>query len=91
MKELVELEEKILKYKGKTLPMIYCEGEERWFSDRYLAKLLGLSEKRSGIGASLLVWSRAGTCAVSGVENAAYYFSTYNAPDQVKVSNRPRS
>ncbi len=25
---------------------------------------------------------------VSGVENAAYYFSTYNAPDQVKVSAR---
>ncbi len=27
---------------------------------------------------------------VSGVENAAYYFSTYNAPDQVKVSHRPK-
>jgi carbamoyl-phosphate synthase large subunit len=25
---------------------------------------------------------------VSGVENAAYYFSTYNAPDQVKSSDR---
>ena len=27
---------------------------------------------------------------VSGVENAAYYFSTYNGPDQVKVSKRPK-
>ncbi|HJW31226.1 MAG TPA: ATP-grasp domain-containing protein, partial [Saprospiraceae bacterium] len=27
---------------------------------------------------------------VSGVKNAAYYFSTYNAPDQVKVSTRPK-
>ena len=27
---------------------------------------------------------------VSGVENAAYYFSTYNAPDKVDVSNRKK-
>ena len=27
---------------------------------------------------------------VSGVENAAYYYSTYNAPDQVPVSNRKK-
>ena len=27
---------------------------------------------------------------VSGVENAAYYFSTYNAPDQVEVSRKRR-
>ena len=27
---------------------------------------------------------------VSGVENAAYYFSTYNAPDKVEVSNRKK-
>ena len=27
---------------------------------------------------------------VSGVENAAYYFSTYNAPDTVPVSNRKK-
>ena len=27
---------------------------------------------------------------VSGVENAAYYYSTYNAPDKVAVSNKPK-
>ncbi|HEX9047269.1 MAG TPA: carbamoyl-phosphate synthase large subunit, partial [Verrucomicrobiae bacterium] len=27
---------------------------------------------------------------VSGVENAAYYYSTYNAPDKVEVSQRPK-
>ena len=27
-------------------------------------------------------------CPVSGVENAAYYYSTYNAPDQVTSSDR---
>jgi carbamoyl-phosphate synthase large subunit len=27
---------------------------------------------------------------VSGVENASYYFSTYNAPDQTTVSDRPK-
>ncbi len=27
---------------------------------------------------------------VSGVENAAYYYSTYNAPDKVESSSRPK-
>jgi len=27
---------------------------------------------------------------VSGVENAAYYYSTYNAPDTMPVSNKPK-
>jgi len=45
MKELVELEEKILKYKGKTLPdNLLTEAKKNGFADRYLAKLLGLSE-----------------------------------------------
>ena len=45
MKELVELEEKILKYKGKKLPdNLLTEAKKNGFADRYLAKLLGLSE-----------------------------------------------
>ncbi len=34
-------------------------------------------------------WCRASTrCHVSGVENAAYYYSSYNAPDATTVSDR---
>jgi len=92
MKELVELEEKILKYKGKTLPDdLLIKAKKDGFSDRYLSKLLGLTEKeirdqRISLG-MVEGWE---PVPVSGVENAAYYFSTYNAPDQVKVSNKPK-
>ncbi len=41
MKELVELEEKILKYKGKTLPDdLLVRAKKDGFSDRYLSQLL---------------------------------------------------
>jgi carbamoyl-phosphate synthase large subunit len=92
MKELVELEEKILKYKGRTLPDdLLTAAKKDGFSDRYLSQLLGVSEKeirkkRIALGV-VQGWE---PVPVSGVKNAAYYFSTYNAPDQVKVSKNPK-
>ncbi len=92
MKELVELEENILKYKGKTLPDdLLATAKKDGFSDRYLSQLLGVSEKemrekRISLGV-VEGWE---PVPVSGVKNAAYYFSTYNAPDQVKVSGKPK-
>jgi carbamoyl-phosphate synthase large subunit len=90
MKELVELEEKILKYKGKTLPdELLIQAKKDGFSDKYLSQLLGLKEKdirqkRLSLGVTEC-WD---AVPVSGVENAAYYYSTYNAPDKIPVSNR---
>ncbi len=58
MKELVELEEKILKYKGKKLPeKLLTQAKKDGFADKYLAKLLGVPEKqirkqRTAIGVS---------------------------------------
>ncbi|MCJ7544179.1 MAG: carbamoyl-phosphate synthase large subunit, partial [Phycisphaerae bacterium] len=57
--------------------------------DKYLAKLLGTPEReirqrREAIGV-VEGWH---TVPVSGVENAAYYYSTYNAPDAVPTSTR---
>src|SRR5512136_258067 len=92
MKELVELEEKILKYKGGTLPDdLLGLAKKNGFSDRYLSQLLGVSEneirkRRISLGV-VQGWE---PVPVSGVKNAAYYFSTYNAPDQVKVSQKPK-
>jgi len=90
MKELVELEEKILTYRGKHLPDdLLIQAKKDGFADKYLAKLLGIPEKvvrqrrislRTAEG-----WE---PVPVSGVENAAYYFSTYNAPDSTSVSSR---
>jgi carbamoyl-phosphate synthase large subunit len=88
MKELVELEEKILKYKGKQVPdQLLTQAKKDGFADKYLAKLLGVPEtdirkRRIGLGV-VEAWD---AVPVSGVEDAAYYYSTYNAPDKVGVS-----
>jgi carbamoyl-phosphate synthase large subunit len=90
MKELVDLEEKILEHKGGALPDdLLTQAKKDGFSDRYLAQLLRIPEKdirerRKALGV-VEGWE---PVPVSGVENAAYYFSTYNAPDQVGSSDR---
>lgn len=89
MRELVVLEEEILRHSGKKLPDdLLIKAKRCGFADRYLSQLLGLTEteireRRLSIG---LVHSWE-PLPVSGVENAAYYYySTYNAPDAVSVS-----
>jgi carbamoyl-phosphate synthase large subunit len=92
MKELVELEERILKSKGRTLPDdLLIAAKKDGFSDRYLSQLLGIPEKeirerRISLGV-VEAWE---PVPVSGVKNEAYYFSTYNTRDQVQVSKRPK-
>jgi len=92
MAELVQLEEKILKYKGKPLPDdLLRQAKKDGFADRYLAKLLGVKEEqirehRTRLGI-VEGWE---PIPVSGVENAAYYFSTYNAPNKVSSSSNPK-
>ncbi|MBW2038305.1 MAG: carbamoyl-phosphate synthase large subunit [Deltaproteobacteria bacterium] len=92
MKELVELEGKILQYKGRGLPEdLFVQAKKDGFADRYLSQLLGIPEKeirqrRNALGV-LQGWQ---PVPVSGVKDAAYYFSTYNAPDQVATSQQPK-
>ncbi len=92
MKELVEEEETILSYKGKNLPdELLLQAKKNGFADRYIAKLLELPEKeirnkRISLGLKE-AWE---PVPVSGVVDAAYYYSTYNAPDKTKVSNRKK-
>ena len=90
MKELVVLEEKILTHRGKALPDdLLIQAKKDGFSDRYLSQILGVPEKEireKRIQLEIVEgWE---PVPVSGVENAAYYFSTYNAPDQVGISDR---
>ena len=88
MQELVRLEEQILKYKDKQLPdKLLIQAKKDGFADQYLAKLLNIPEgqirkHRASLGVNE-AWE---PVPVSGVENAAYYYSTYNAPDKVEVS-----
>jgi carbamoyl-phosphate synthase large subunit len=90
MKELVELEEEILQHRGGLPPDdLLARAKRDGFADRYLAKLLGVTEqqvreRRKSLGV-VQGWH---AVPVSGVENAAYYYSTYNAPDTIQVSDR---
>jgi len=88
MKELVELEEEVLKHKGGTLPdELLTRAKKDGFSDKYLGQLLGLPEKeireqRTALGV-VEGWH---AVPVSGVEDAAYYYSSYCAPDTPEAS-----
>jgi len=90
MQELVALEEEIIACRGRELPdALLARAKRDGFADRYLAQLLGvreadLRERRRRLGL-VQAWE---PVPVSGVENAAYYYSTYNAPDRVPVSDR---
>ena len=90
MKELVDLEEKILKYRGKKIPDDLLEQAKKdGFSDRYLSQILQIPEKDiRAQRISIDVTEGWEPVPVSGVEDAAYYFSTYNAPDKVGTSER---
>lgn len=92
MKELVMLEEEILKYRDRKLPDdLLVQAKKDGFSDRYLAMLLNVPETeirqhRTDLGV-VEAWE---AVPVSGVDNASYYFSTYNAPDRTTASDRPK-
>ncbi|MBD3245967.1 MAG: carbamoyl-phosphate synthase large subunit, partial [Candidatus Omnitrophica bacterium] len=92
MKELVELEEQIIASKGRTLPdELLIQAKKDGFADAYLAKLLGVPESqirdaRKKVG----VTERWDMVPVSGVSDAAYYYSTYNGKDTVPVSGRKK-
>jgi len=92
MREIVELEEKILDCKNRALPDdLLIQAKEDGFADRYLSMLLNLPEKRIREQRKALGMHQAWEpVPVSGVENASYYYSTYNAPDTVPVSDRKK-
>ncbi|MCK9376637.1 MAG: carbamoyl-phosphate synthase large subunit [Syntrophobacterales bacterium] len=90
MRDLVKLEEEILVHRGRDLPEeLLVRAKQDGFADKYLAQLLKtpetkIREQRYRLGMRQ-AWE---AVPVSGVENAAYYYSTYNAPDQVEVSQQ---
>ena len=93
MKELVEEEEAIAASKG-SLPSdeLLTQAKKDGFSDKYLSEILEVSEdsvreKREALGV-VETWDG---IHVSGTENSAYYYSTYNAPDNNPVnSDKPK-
>ncbi|MHB0947283.1 MAG: carbamoyl-phosphate synthase large subunit, partial [Sedimentisphaerales bacterium] len=92
MKELVELEEQILKYKGKQLPdKLLMQAKKDGFADKYLAQILGVKEeqiRKQRIALGVVEGWHA--VPVSGVENAAYYYSSYIAADTSLASGNKK-
>ena len=89
MKELVDEEEELLRFKG-SLPSdeLLTKAKKDGFSDKYLSQLLDVSEddvrsRRTSLGVNE-TWEGV---HVSGTENSAYYYSTYNGEDKNPVSN----
>ena len=92
MQELVQEEESLLAVKG-ALPAdeALISAKKNGFSDKYLGQLLEIPEddirnKRIELGVEE-AWEGV---HVSGTENSAYYYSTYNAEDKNPVSDNKK-
>ena len=92
MKELVEEENALLEQKGKVpAEDVLRQAKQDGFSDKYLAKILEVEE--ADIRKARLSY---GICEawepvhVSGTQDKAYYYSTYNAPDHSTVSDKKK-
>ncbi len=92
MLELVEEENDLAANKG-ALPAdeALIKAKKDGFSDKYLSQILEISEddirnKRLSLGVKE-AWEGV---HVSGTENSAYYFSTYNAEDHSTVSDKKK-
>ncbi|MBE5864090.1 MAG: carbamoyl-phosphate synthase large subunit [Lachnospiraceae bacterium] len=89
MKELVEEEKALMACKG-SLPAdaALIQAKKDGFSDKYLSILLGIPEadvrnKRIALGVEE-TWEGV---HVSGTQDSAYYFSTYNGTDKNPISD----
>ncbi len=93
MKELVEEEEELLKAKG-SLPSdeALISAKKNGFADKYLSKILEIPEadvreKRIALGLEE-AWE---PVHVSGTQDKAYYYSTYNAADKNPIkTDKPK-
>lgn len=92
MKELVDLEEEMLKNPGRVPEdKLLIQAKKDGFSDKYLSKILKVAEKdirsrRYELGVKE-AWL---AVPVSGVENANYYYSTYNAEDKSTATDNKK-
>lgn len=87
MKELVEEEETLIKYKG-TLPSdeLLIAAKKNGFSDKYLSQILEIEESKIRNHRTALGLEEAWEGVhVSGTKDSAYYYSTYNAADKNPV------
>ena len=92
MAELAEEETRLSQYTLATLPAeMLATAKKDGFADKYLAKIFSVKEsevraRRKELGI-VQGWH---PVPVSGVKDAYYYYSSYNAPDNTPVSNKKK-
>ena len=88
MKELVDEEEELLKYKGSLPPdELIVRAKKDGFSDKYLSQILDVSEDEVWNAHTKLGLNETWDAVhVSGTQDSAYYYSTYH-----DVNNNPIS
>ncbi|MCR5673761.1 MAG: carbamoyl-phosphate synthase large subunit, partial [Lachnospiraceae bacterium] len=92
MKELVDEEEALKKYKGSVPPADVLEAAKKdGFADKYLSQLLDVAEddiRNARIKAGIVeAWEGV---HVSGTQDSAYYYSSYNIKDESKTSDKQK-
>ncbi len=89
MKELVDLEEEMLKNPGRVPEdKLLIQAKKDGFSDKYLSKILKVAEKDIRARRNELGIKEAWLAVpVSGVKNANYYYSTYNAEKDTSAAS----
>jgi carbamoyl-phosphate synthase large subunit len=92
IKDLVEYEEELLTSSWAALPDEKLKKAKEWgFSDNYLAGLFKVKEKNVRERRIMMgMVERYAAVPVSGVKDAAYYYSTYCAEDSVPVSKNKK-
>jgi carbamoyl-phosphate synthase large subunit len=93
--ELIELEKEIEKYRLETIPpTLMRTAKEKGYADRQIAHLLDCKEsqvhnKRREMGINR-VYKMVDTCAAEFDAKTAYYYSTFDAENESKVSNKKK-
>ncbi|MFH1074976.1 MAG: carbamoyl-phosphate synthase large subunit [Candidatus Firestonebacteria bacterium] len=96
MKELVDMEDIIVnaKNKKKELPLVIREAKKNGFSDRYLAKLLGMKEsevRKFRLKHKITpVYKMVDTCASEFEAFTPYLYSTYEEEDEALPTKRKK-
>jgi len=92
MKELVDEEEELLKLKGSVPSAdVLKKAKQDGFADKYLSQLLEVSEEeiRNARLAAGITEAWEGV-HVSGTQDSAYYYSSYNMKDESTVSDKKK-
>lgn len=95
IEELLHLEREMERYSLDTIPLdLFRTAKEKGYADRQLGHLLGCLEsevykKRKEVGINR-VYKMVDTCAAEFAASTPYYYSTFDAENEVVISNKKK-